>query len=1064
MKKITYLSLVVILITQFAFSQNTEKEKAEKYIATKGELTFTFKVNNPSELENYSKNLSIINYDPKTKTVIAWANEQEFRIFESLNITYKVPKGENEVDESFIYDNKTSLSKTNQIGKTSANTLSFPVANYPTYAQYAQQMQDFENNYPSLVKKISLGTTTENDGKELLFVKISDNVNTDEQEPKLLLTSSMHGDEIAGYPMMLSLINYILTVYSNPSDPDYARIKNLVENAEIWINPSANPDGTYYGSATNTSVAGSRRANFNSIDLNRNYPDNVAGAHYDGNAYQKETLAFMNLADTYHFVIAANFHGGTEVFNYPFDNAYYNEALHPDNNWFEYVGIEYTTHAQNDSDPFGDTTYMTVDYDSSLYPSPGVTRGAEWYKVFGGRQDYMNFYKQCKEVTIELSDTKILPESQLANYWYYNKNALLDFLTEGTYGFRGVVKDATTGYPIDATVKIVGHDNYGSHTFTDITHGDYYRPIKSGTYDIIYESDCYQSYTLTNQTIADHETKVLPDLLLTPVASAVPTSLTASSITTNSASLSWNSSSGNTFDLRYRQVGSSTWTDVPGLTTSPYALTGLSVSTNYEFQVRSVCSSSTSSYSSSKNFTTTAVSYCSANGNSTADEYIGKVTFGSISNTTGAGSGGYSDFTSISTDVVLNSTYPISITKTWTGTQYSEAIRVWIDYNQDGDFLDSGEQVVNSTASTTTPITANITIPNGASLGTTRMRVALRYNTSPSSCGSFNYGEVEDYTINITSNLSTWYADTDNDTYGDPNVSQQAATQPSGYVSDNTDCDDTDANINPGTVWYAGVDNDNDGFFGSTTSVTQCASPGAGYSTTPQATDDCDDNDANINPGTVWYAGVDNDSDGFFGSTTSVTQCASPGAGYSTTPQATDDCDDNDANINPGTVWYAGVDNDSDGFFGSTTSVTQCASPGAGYSTTPQATDDCDDNDANINPGAVEIIGNSIDEDCDGIAQMPLDNSDFNFKNVSITPNPFNSHITITVPLSFNSKLLNIVIYDINGRYILNQNMSVNSSKININHGLNRLNEGAYFIKITDLESKNTLIKQLIKY
>jgi hypothetical protein len=439
MKKITYLSLVVILITQFTFSQNTEKEKAEKYIATKGELTFTFKVNNTSELENYSKNLSIINYDPKTKTVIAWANEQEFRIFESLNITYKVPKGENEVDESFIYDNKTSLSKTNQIGKTSANTLSFPVANYPTYAQYAQQMQDFENNYPSLVKKISLGTTAENDGKELLFVKISDNVNTDEQEPKLLLTSSMHGDEIAGYPMMLSLINYILTVYSNPTDPDYARIKNLVENAEIWINPSANPDGTYYGSATNTLVTGSRRANFNNIDLNRNYPDNVAGAHYDGNAYQKETLAFMNLADTYHFVIAANFHGGTEVFNYPFDNAYYNEALHPDNNWFEYVGIEYTTHAQNDSDPFGDTTYMTVDYDSSLYPSPGVTRGAEWYKVFGGRQDYMNFYKQCKEVTIELSDTKILPESQLANYWYYNKNALLDFLTEGTYGFRGVM-------------------------------------------------------------------------------------------------------------------------------------------------------------------------------------------------------------------------------------------------------------------------------------------------------------------------------------------------------------------------------------------------------------------------------------------------------------------------------------------------------------------------------------------------------------------------------------------------------------------------------------------------
>ncbi|MFI1770379.1 M14 family zinc carboxypeptidase, partial [Thalassobellus citreus] len=100
-----------------------------------------------------------------------------------------------------------------------------------------------------------------------LFVKISDNVTTDEQEPKLMFTSSMHGDEIAGYPMMLSLIDYILTVYADTGHADYARVKNLVENAEIWINPSANPDGTYYGSANNTSVTGARRGNFYNIDL-----------------------------------------------------------------------------------------------------------------------------------------------------------------------------------------------------------------------------------------------------------------------------------------------------------------------------------------------------------------------------------------------------------------------------------------------------------------------------------------------------------------------------------------------------------------------------------------------------------------------------------------------------------------------------------------------------------------------------------------------------------------------------------------------------------------------------
>ncbi|MCF8274802.1 MAG: fibronectin type III domain-containing protein, partial [Flavobacteriaceae bacterium] len=847
MKKITFLFGMLFLLAFQIYSQNPNKIKAEKYLSVKGELTFTFKVKNKAEIETFTKNLSIVNYNPKTNKVLAWANEKQFRDFESLNIPFEIPVSENEVDEAFIYDNKVTAKNTNKTNKFAANTLSFPVSTYPTYAQYAQQMQDFENSFPALVKKISLGNTTENDGKELLFVKISDNVNTDEQEPKLMLTSSMHGDEIAGYPMMLSLIDYILTVYADTGHSDHARIKNLVENSEIWINPSANPDGTYYGSPGNTSVTGSRRGNYNNIDLNRNYPDNVAGAHYDGNAYQTETLAFMALADAEHFVISANFHGGTELVNYPFDNAYVSQYTHPDGNWFEFTGVEYATHAQNDSNTLGDMTYMTADDDSNIYPSPGVTHGAEWYRVYGGRQDYMNYYKQCKEITIELSDTKILPASQLVNYWLFNKNSLLDFLTQGTYGFRGVVKDAVSGNPINATVKIVGHDNYGSHTFTDISHGDYYRPIKAGTYDIIYESDCYQSFTLTNQTIADYETKVLADVLLTPVASALPNGLSASSITTNSASISWNSASGNTFDLRYREIGSSTWIDVLGLSSSPHNLTGLTVSTNYEFQVRSVCASSTSAYSNSTNFATTAIVYCSSNSTNSSRGYIGNVSFGTINNTTSYGSGGYSDFTSSSTNVTIGSTYTISIGKIISGTR-TTAINVWIDYNKDGDFSDLGEQIVTSAASLTTPITGNITIPLTASIGSTRMRVSLRNGGTPPSCSSFTYGEVEDYTINMVSNLSTWYADTDNDTFGNPNVSQEAVNQPIGYVANNSDCDDSNATINPNTVWYIGVDADSDGFFGSTTSVTQCLSPGAGYALAAQTTDDCDDSNATINP------------------------------------------------------------------------------------------------------------------------------------------------------------------------------------------------------------------------
>ena len=765
-----------ILMTLFVFffacsltqAQTSEKQKANHYLKEKGELTFTFQVNNHSDVELYSKNFSIVNYNPNTQTVIAWANEKQFRSFESKNIAFQVPTNENEVDEALIYDVRPLASRT-----SSRATLTFPVNTYPTYAEYAAQMQDFEDDYPGLVEKLSIGTTGQGD-KELLFVKISDNVSTDEQEPKIMLTSSMHGDEIAGYPMMLSLINYILTVYGDTGHPDHARVKNLVENAEIWINPSANPDGTYNNSATNTSVAGARRGNANNIDLNRNYPDNVAGPHDDGNAYQTETLAFMALAEANHFVISANFHGGTELVNYPFDNAYVSQYTHPDNDWFEQISVEYATHAQTDANS-GSTpqapylykaSYMTDDDDSNVTPSPGVTHGAEWYSVYGGRQDYMNFYHQCREITIELSDTKILQESRLDDYWYYNRDALLDFLTQGTYGFRGTVVDDTSGNPIDATITIVGHDAYGSQTVTDISHGDFYRPIKAGTYTILIEAPCYQPVTLTNESIANYQTKDLGAIQLTALTATAPNNLNTAGTDSSSTNASWSATTADSFDLRYRVFGSGTWTNVLGITENPYQITGLTPNTTYEFQVKSYCGSNGTGYSVSEQFTTTNINFCDAQGNSVEDEYIGNVILNGISNNTvSSTNSGYSDLTATTIfgdlDILTNATgNTISVTKYWTGSTYDEAVTVWIDFNQNGTF-ETAERIFRSSSSTITPVSGTFDIPSNAVLGNTRMRVLMKYYSGTGSnandpCETFNYGEVEDYTLNITnSTLAT---------------------------------------------------------------------------------------------------------------------------------------------------------------------------------------------------------------------------------------------------------------------------------------------------------------------
>ncbi|MGY0392709.1 LamG-like jellyroll fold domain-containing protein [Bizionia sp. KMM 8389] len=150
----------------------------------------------------------------------------------------------------------------------------------------------------------------------------------------------------------------------------------------------------------------------------------------------------------------------------------------------------------------------------------------------------------------------------------------------------------------------------------------------------------------------------------------------------------------------------------------------------------------------------TTPAYCSSNGYDTSDEYIGNVQLNTINNSSGVGttSTGYSDFTAISTTLNQNSTETITITPTWTGGSFSEGYSVWIDYNQDLDFNDFGEQVATIAPTNDSPVSATFTIPNTASLGSTRMRISMKFYSTPTDpCESFSFGEVEDYTINITS-------------------------------------------------------------------------------------------------------------------------------------------------------------------------------------------------------------------------------------------------------------------------------------------------------------------------
>lgn len=139
------------------------------------------------------------------------------------------------------------------------------------------------------------------------------------------------------------------------------------------------------------------------------------------------------------------------------------------------------------------------------------------------------------------------------------------------------------------------------------------------------------------------------------------------------------------------------------------------------------------------------ITYCSSKGNNYSREWISRVQFGSFINQSGAA--GYSDYTNLTAGMTPGTNVTVTLTPGFAGTTYKEFWRVWIDYNKDGDFTDAGETVF-APASSKTTITGNITVPGGLS-GTTRMRVSMKYNATPTACETFSYGEVEDYTVSF---------------------------------------------------------------------------------------------------------------------------------------------------------------------------------------------------------------------------------------------------------------------------------------------------------------------------
>ena len=358
---------------------------------------------------------------------------------------------------------------------------------YPNYLEYENMMYQFGIDHLDKCEIITLGTLQSD--RKLLVAHI--NNGSSAGKPKFLYTSTIHGDETTGWMLLLRLIDYLL---ENPEEPE---CRNVLDNIDLYICPNLNPDGTYNGG--NNTVNGATRYNAQGMDMNRNYPDPHEGPHPDKNPYASETEWMMAFAQQQRFTMAADFHGGAEVINYPWDNTY---TLHADDAWFQMISHEYAdlTHEVQEN-------YMT-DYQN------GVTNGAQWYMIGGGLQDYLCGYTQCRAISIHCSYTKLPSPSQMPTFWYRNKESLFALMNQCLYGIHGKVIDAENNQPIEgATIRLMGHDDQYS-TVSTYSDGFFHRPVKGGTYTLKITKHGYNPYE-EEVTVADGEA-VNINVALTP--------------------------------------------------------------------------------------------------------------------------------------------------------------------------------------------------------------------------------------------------------------------------------------------------------------------------------------------------------------------------------------------------------------------------------------------------------------------------------------------------------------------------------------------------------------------
>ena len=405
---------------------------------------------------------------------------------------------------------------------------------YRNYEEFLNELQTLESTYPDLCKLYDIGDTWgsqyfdngnenyQNFQHEIWALKLSDNVETEEDEPSVYYLAEHHAREPISLEVVMAILYHLIDGYGSDSD-----ITSRVNNNQIWFVPLVNPNGhSIVTTQTDTWWRKNIRDNnengsfdtYNSggygidgVDLNRNYgfewgPVGTSD-EFDSPVYhgpepwsEPEVDAVRELLESHQFISGITYHSYSELVLYPF--GYQNDAIAPDQ-----VELQALAIAMAETIPGLNGGYYTPSAGYDLYPCMGTT------------DDYSYGVHGTFSYTIELGTQFIPPVNEIDDICQDNIEAAMILLDRSnTKVLTGQITDASTGEPIVAEIFIDGIDNTGMFRYpykSEPLYGRYYRFLPNENYSVRFTANGYFPIVVDNIAINPFDQTIL-DISMEP--------------------------------------------------------------------------------------------------------------------------------------------------------------------------------------------------------------------------------------------------------------------------------------------------------------------------------------------------------------------------------------------------------------------------------------------------------------------------------------------------------------------------------------------------------------------